>query len=96
MDPGNVLKTAALTFFSGMFWSVSSFPTRYKNTNKKIIIHKFSGQILWPAEVSKQKIKPGGSRSLTHPKEIFQMDVLFELTVQEVAFFERSHCGNSS
>lgn len=61
--------------------------TQIKNNNS---------QILWPAEVSKQKIKPGGSRSLTHPKEIFQMDVLFELTVQEVAFFERSHCGNSS
>ena len=45
---------------------------------------------------SKQKIKPGGSWSLTHPKEIFQMDVLFELTVQEVAFSERSHCDNSS
>ena len=45
---------------------------------------------------SKQKIKPGGSWSLTHPKEIFQMDVLFELTVQEVAFSERSRCDNSS
>ena len=45
---------------------------------------------------SKQKIKPGGSWSLTHPKEIFQMDVLFELTVQEVAFSGQSHCDNSS